>query len=76
MVSDQLLKIKDMEGTADEEFEYDHCLWSFDGFKENKGVRQGLGPKYASQGKVWEVIGAPALDLACEGFNVNVVGYG
>ena len=39
MVSDQLLKIKDMEGTADEEFEYDHCLWSFDGFKENKGVR-------------------------------------
>ena len=30
MPSDTSLVVKDMEGDADQVFEYEHCLWSFD----------------------------------------------
>ena len=37
MPNENWLVMKDMEGTADREFHYDHCLWSFDGFSESSG---------------------------------------
>jgi hypothetical protein len=77
--SETQLVIKDMEGNSDKTFEYNHCLWSFDGFDLSKQGTRKAKPGvdgYASQEDVWECLGRPALELAISGENANVVAYG
>ena len=66
-------------GEEERNFSYDHCFWSFDGYKKlDNGymIPDGPSSQYADQEHVYNQIGKGLLKDAVEGFHCCLFAYG
>jgi|LauGreDrversion4_2_1035121.scaffolds.fasta_scaffold885738_2 kinesin family protein 1 len=70
--------VKDLVDKKDDrKFEFDHALWSYDGFKNREdGYSEPINDKYVDQEKVWKLLGEGVLEKAWKGLNCTVFAYG
>ncbi len=66
------------KGEVERTFNYDHCFWSFDGFKEDKQgyYKPKKGQSYADQTKVYKKLGKSLLNNALKGYHCCLFAYG